>query len=172
MIWEDRGPGKHFGEVVIELGFSNFYIQESDGLSKKRGDRPGWNPSPRTQRLLLENYRTALYEDQFFNRDRESLAQCNEYILTINQGVEHNKRARVIDAENAGQNHGDRVIADALACWLLGRRVLPAQVVPEIPRGCLAWRRKRSVQVAAARSAPLGFKAKNPYMRFHSVSVN
>ena len=107
-------------------------------------DVPGWYPSVNSKRLLLEEYRAALHARSFINRSWDALDECLSFRYTLQGTVEHGREATGgDDPSGARANHGDRVIADALA-WMLARKYAqsarpddPDEVVP----GSLAWRR-------------------------------
>lgn len=121
IIWEANGPGRAFGDKVMELGYSNVYFKRQEQkITKDVSEIPGWWSVRETKRLLLEHYRAALKEGKFLNRSRWAIDECREYVFRIGeQMVEHARSASSLDPHGAGENHGDRVIADALAWWLL-----------------------------------------------------
>ncbi len=99
---------------------------------------------------MLEKFRDALGDDCLV-RSEELLKECPLYVYLDNGQVD-NKRARETDdMTKAKSNHGDRVIAAALA-WLLvmeskklapmaERQQPPVYVVP----GSVAWAEQQEV---------------------------
>lgn len=114
---EANGPGQLFIRTVIEYGYSNLYYHKDD---KQRGakqtKKPGWWSGKETKRALLEDYRDAIEADfpKFINPSKESIDQCEFYVYE-NDGVEHSKSRMSDDPTDQASNHGDQVIADALA---------------------------------------------------------
>jgi hypothetical protein len=148
--WEHAGPGIKFGQVVLELGMRNvFYRVDDFNLKKTISDRPGWYPTPDGKRLLLEDYRTALVNGQFTNPSDRALAQCLEFRYDARGNPEHPGEAQTEDPSAGRVNHGDLVIADALA-WKLAKELgagtpRGADKPPDaVPVGSLAWRRERA----------------------------
>jgi hypothetical protein len=146
LAWEMPGGG-NFSEKVIEMGFRNFYYKADElkfGTAQRR-DRPGWFQNPEAKVLLLEDYRSALCNGDFINRSEPALKECLRFEYTKGgkkiEHVEENSE----DPSGAGFNHGDRVIADALA-YRMGKGKSMAQKMvtgQDIPYGSLAWLLKR-----------------------------
>jgi len=132
--WELQGPGVAFGKRVVRLGYRHIYYRESvDALNPLPSDNPGWVPNEKTKRLLLEEYRDALQTKRFLNPSWDALEECLAMRYTPSGAVEHSGEQAKNSPADARQNHGDRVIADALA-WMLasGRE---AQRVEKPERG-------------------------------------
>ncbi len=117
MTWEDHGPGKVFGSRILELRYPCLGQRESGTgvMVRKTVTIPGWYPSPSLKRQLLDDYRSALESRQFINHHDLALQECLSYRYTQQGTVEHPHEARTDDPTGARVNHGDRVIADALA---------------------------------------------------------
>ena len=117
LIWESNGPGLIFGKVLVAtfLCRNIYYRTQEDKLGKKRSDKPGWFSSTDTKLRLLGAYRAALGEG-FVNPSKEAHEECLEFVYDGN-GVSHSASINPFDPSAAKANHGDRVIADALA-WL------------------------------------------------------
>lgn len=156
MIWDGGGPGRTFGDEVINLGYRNIYYRRNEkSLSKKISDIPGCFLTPDEKKSILGAYRKDLKEGNFTQRSREANAECLAYIYTTRNTIEHSEGAKNIDPSGAKDNHGDRVIADALvnkARALLGAGKTAAQP-PEIPANCykarLLQRQRREKEKAA-----------------------
>jgi hypothetical protein len=117
IAWEINGPGVNFGKELFEvLGYRNVYFREDvlDMLKRNTSDRPGWHSSPMSKRVLLENYHAALGCRQYLNRSERALRECLLYRFGKAGGPEASMQ-RGDDPSEAGVNHADRVIADALA---------------------------------------------------------
>ena len=143
MIWEAPGPGRNFGDVVIEMGYRNVYWKtREESLSKKSEPIPGWWPVKDAKRAVFGDYRRAILDGRFINRSREAMAELREIVYTANGGIEHSKASRTIDPSGARDNHGDRPTADALCCYALARRAPAAREhVEVVPEGSLMQRR-------------------------------
>lgn len=144
--WEMQGPGLIFGQKVIASGYRHVHWRTAETrLGKPTSDTPGWYPSPDNQRMVLEEYRSALSSRRFVNRSREALDECLRFVHRKTGEIEHAEISGGRDPSGARVNHGDRVIADALA-WKMaqasgtltrnGDGDRPEQAV-----GTLAWRR-------------------------------
>lgn len=153
--WEMQGPGAHFGKRVIELGYRNVYYRKNEqSISPKANvDTPGWFPSSDNRRTLLEEYRAALSTRQFVNRSFVALEECLAFVFTARGTVEHDGDPESFDAttgkqdpSGAGVNHGDRVIADALAWKMAAGRgtIRRGKETQKVQPGSLAWRRQLS----------------------------
>ena len=146
LIWESGGPGRQFGDRVIDLGYRNIYWRRSEeALSKKVTDIPGVAQTKETKILLLSVYRAAIEKGLAINRSKEALEETLEYVFGADNSVVHARSNSKTDPSGAKANHGDRAMADALG-WKgiieRTRRRLPEKKKPEIPVGCLAWRQK------------------------------
>ncbi len=144
MAWETNGPGTRFGQKVIEIGFRSVYFHTPEGdLKKTPTTKPGWFPAQENKRLLLEDYRSALYGRKMLNRSREALDECAAFSYNARGQVEHGRYELKDDPSGSRENHGDRVIADALM-WMMGkyRSFRPVEVVTEPAVGSLGWRKR------------------------------
>jgi hypothetical protein len=151
LIWEARGPGLNFGAKVVELDYGNIYLRKNDvSVTGKVSDIPGWAPGKDSKSLLLGNYRDIIETSECVNCSKEALEECLEYVYGPDGTPLHSKSINKDDPSGAKDNHGDRVIGDALAWKLMTYTSRnPQETKPEIPPGCLAWRnrmRERSKQ--------------------------
>jgi hypothetical protein len=154
MIWESNGPGGAFRNRIIESDFRNFHYRTPQKLvNSKRTKEPGWSSSKTTKRDLFSKYRHSLVEGLFENPHELSLRE------TLNYEEESSGKLVFVsgfsdedDHANIGENHGDRVVADALAN--LGMEELNGGThIPEVkekrankinpPQGSFAYRRKQ-----------------------------
>lgn len=154
LIWEANGPGRSFGDEILDRRFGHFYFRQSDDkITKKVSDIPGWWASKDSNRTLLSDYAKALKEGSFINPSREALDECSEIIYTSTGEIEHSRARNNPDSSGARDNHADRVRADAL-CWK-GIRDKRGSVYHEAkdqpsdaPIGSFAWRRQQSQKTA------------------------
>jgi hypothetical protein len=154
LLWEGNGPGGIFGTVVLRLGYRNIYYRRNEmTLSKRTTDMPGWWSTRDTKRLLLGEYNKALREKLFINRSYAAIDEARMYVFTSSGAVAHARSETTIDPSGARENHGDRVVADAL-CWLGLREYATEKTADqiEILPGSLAARRQKAeaLQLAAS----------------------
>lgn len=117
VIHDALGPGREFGKRLEELGYGNLHFQFEDGTSGlTRKKIPGFWSTPPAKRVLLGEFGQAMLRGQFIQRSEEALKECREYRYTGSGNIEHVRAASSQDPSGARENHGDRVIADALAC--------------------------------------------------------
>jgi hypothetical protein len=144
IVWESGGPGRQFGSKIMELGYGNIhYRRRSEGLSGSVTDIPGVVTTKEIKLLLLGDYRAAVERGACINLSKDAMEETLEYIYSGDGGIEHSRSTNKVDPSGAKANHGDRVIADALA-WL-GMRdqsLSQLQEKPEVPIGCLKWRQQ------------------------------
>lgn len=117
LIWEDNGPGGVMGQRVQKLGYHNIFYREKDeksAASDKTG-KAGWWSNKETKQLLLSNYFSALAEGLFLNPDEASLRECLEYVIDDDGGYVHSSAEAANNPLSSDENHGDMVIADAVA---------------------------------------------------------
>lgn len=117
LIWEENGPGGEFTKQVRDLKYSHVFYRETDELwvTRKKTAKPGWYSSKESKRVLLSDYAKALISGAFVNRCEAALKECGEYVHQPNGTIEHSRAKSTIDPTASGENHGDMVIADALA---------------------------------------------------------
>lgn len=142
--WEMQGPGINFGKLVIGLGYRNVYFRTNEhSMAQTMSDTPGWFPSDDNRRSALEDYRSALSTRQMLNPSHEALEECLFFIHTSKGKVEHSNLSDQEDPTGARGNHGDRVIADALAWKMVKGMYAKGESKPtqQILPGSLAWRR-------------------------------
>src|SRR5690606_25427332 len=94
-----------------------YYRTNETSLGRKATDTPGWSPTPENQRALLESYKQGLMTGQLSDLSRHSVNEARQYVHTKEGSVAHSAGLRTIDPSGAKKNHGDRVMATALAWW-------------------------------------------------------
>lgn len=120
LIWETNGSGRAFGDAIIEWGYSNYYSRAKKTETGETGGKAGWAPTRDNKYQLLAQYRGALADRIAFNRCEHSMRECLEYVFLGNNWVEHASLKDLDDPSGARDQHGDRVIADALATKVFG----------------------------------------------------
>jgi hypothetical protein len=156
MCWEHIGPGRVFGDVVIELGYRNLWRRSNrDIVGKPMTATVGWFPNREEKVRLYGHFRKCLDAGQFIPRSRQMVDEMRELVYDDQGGVVHVRAATAIDPSGAKGNHGDRATAAAL-CSLSGSSVpvldgavLQSTTLP----GTLAYRRNRAEERLKARTA-------------------
>lgn len=119
MIWEANGPGRAFGNAVIESGFGNIFYRRAEGsISKKVSDIPGWQNSKETAREVLTEYRRAIADEELHVNSLAQAKEASEYVYAPDQSIVFARSMNIVDPSGAKQNHGDRVVATSLAWWI------------------------------------------------------
>ncbi len=148
VVWEKHGPGVVFGKTLLETGYRNVY----DPVADKQALAAKWRPSSAgeygfvttvdSKRTLLEEYRSAILGRKFLNHSEAAMREFFRFKYTPNGAVVHMEEESRGDPSGARINHGDRVIADALA-WRLARQtwaVRKQEREQELPVLSFAWR--------------------------------
>lgn len=154
LVWEAPGPGRNFGDVVIQQGYRNVYYRKNElAIGAKASNIPGWWPTKDEKRALYGEYRRALNCGECMNRSADALRECKEIVYTETGWVVHGRSLATPDPSGARENHGDRPTADAL-CWkgMRGKtqqRIAEQEVLP----GTLAWRRLLAQQKKLERTS-------------------
>ena len=144
LVWEANGPGRVFGDAVREIGYGNYYFRQNDkSVAAKYSTIPGWFSSKEEKIALLGQYRRMLNDGAFVNLSQPAIRECREYVFSQTGGLVHARSRSAIDPSGARDNHGDRVIADALCCKLCATSANPKIQVAQVAKpGTLAWRRE------------------------------
>jgi hypothetical protein len=123
--WESNGPGSLFTSEVKKAGYRNVYYSEKN-LQKFDNDKtsnPGWHSNKESKIILLTDYANALIDARITNFCAEALDECGQYIHEPGGVIIHAKAKaqgrEKDDPTEVGENHGDMVIADALANFLI-----------------------------------------------------
>lgn len=137
--WEIQGPGAHFGKKVLELGYRNIYYRKDEGnpIASKHSESPGWNPTSTNRRLTLELFRAAVQGKHCVIRSENIYDECLSFVYGVGGKVEHGRERNETDPLKARENHGDHVVAAALAWKMvegLGELTIPEreQIVPTV----------------------------------------
>lgn len=157
MIWDATGPaGATFTKAVMDLGFTRIWYHEKL-VDPEKGftGQPGWYMRGNKD-ALLRNYAECLGEDKFVNHSLEALHEARDYIQLASGDIVYSRSEQTDDPTGARANHGDRVIADSLAAWVLTeKRLAPAQAKEEkVEYGSLAWREQFWAEQEARQNKP------------------
>jgi hypothetical protein len=146
LVWESQGPGSTFGKTVVdELSFTNVYFMRDERrLSKRESDKPGWGSTLEGKKDLLTTYRDQLFSRTFVNPSYRALNQAAQFVYQTNGRIEHSGTSSNSDPSDHGHNHGDVVIADALAVKILTERKKAEKKPVHLGSspGSFAWRRE------------------------------
>lgn len=154
VVWEINGPGTVFTDKIIELGYRNVYYRKRlGGFVKRQSQAVGWASNKESKLKLLAQYRKSLTDRHIKTYSKASLDECRSYTFSPGGEVQH---ARIRSASNqdgasARENHGDRVIADALLAFALEERTagrLHSAEIPlaDAPPSSMAYRRYQAEQ--------------------------
>ena len=142
LIWEAPGPGRNFGDVVLEMGYRNIYYRTNENSrAKKQSDIPGWWPTKDEKRSIYGEYRRAISNGAFINRSRAALDECREIVYASTGWITHSKSMGKMDPSGARENHGDRPTADALLFKGMSRFPVVTQTTEVIPQDSFLYRR-------------------------------
>ena len=142
-IWEANGPGGLFGDAFYKLGYRNFYWRSNEERVDRRSTMsPGWWSSDKLKLRLIGGYKKKISQGECRNYSDQSMRECLQYIFTQQGKVVHARAKSNIDPSAISENHGDRVIADALALWVIDESGPQPTHKREIPDNCFAARRK------------------------------
>jgi hypothetical protein len=116
LIWEANGPGRGFGDALLERGYRNiFYRKQEQRLGGgKTSEFPGWWASGELNRQLLEEYARDLLQGKVINRSEDAIRECAKYQFQKDGTIAHSGSRSAVDPSGARSNHGDQVTADAL----------------------------------------------------------
>ena len=151
LIWDAGGHGRIFGNCVIDAGYRKIYYRQNEqSLSRKVSDVPGYFFTKDNKRTTIGEYREALDSGKFINRSYQALRECLEYVyVRSSSSIEHSKCANTIDPTGARDNHGDRVIADALLYKGMKMFSVVEEEEIQVPQNCFLARRQLSLAKAA-----------------------
>jgi hypothetical protein len=144
IIWEDNGPGKQFKRKLLGMGYPHIFMRPNlDRQGVPNGDVPGWWSGPTTKRVIFGKLSTAYRMGTFLNPSPEALEEARHYIYTNNNSIQHSMAITAPEAKHKNDNHGDRVVADALL-WYEMEGVAERPSAPKsAPVGSLAFRREQ-----------------------------
>ena len=115
-IWEANGPGREYGDEMMDHDYTNLYYKTKDeSESKSESDVPGWWSTAENKKSMLGVYRKLLSAGEINNWSKPAISELREMIYNSVGKVVHSGELRTQDPSGAKENHGDRVIADGLA---------------------------------------------------------
>ena len=148
LIWDAGGQGRIFGSKIRELNYSNIYYRTAEEhITPKISDIPGHFFTKQNKLLTLGELRTAIGNQQYIVRSVDFIREARQYIHVLaSDSVVHSGSKNTIDPTGARDNHGDRVIAKALAWKVIkGGTRTPDETPADVPQYCYYARRQRYV---------------------------
>lgn len=149
VVWEVPGSGVKMGKRLLELGYPNYY-RRSDALKnlmQRSTETVGWVNNQKNFPIVMADYASALYRKVIYNPSRLALEECQNFYYDGGK-IKHSKAGiDGGDPSGAGDNHGDRCIADALAVMLLGKTLSSRRntaTKKEPAMHSIEWRRQYS----------------------------
>jgi hypothetical protein len=149
--FEANGIGQVFSKRIKELGYPFMFktTSEKKGYHEKK-QTIGWYSNSNTKIELLAGYNAAMSacfsgssHKMFINPDEESIREAEDYVFHGTQAI---PSSSIEDSGGAKATHGDRVIADALACLAAGDQRKAAKEFSENIVGSFEWRKKKIEQ--------------------------
>lgn len=115
LCWDASGAaGQRYGRRVMDLGYWNIYFRASEeSVVRTPTDTPGWYGRGETKNVLLKEYAAALQNGSLVNPSELALLETLSFQWK-NSVMVHSGAVAADDPAKSGDNHGDRVIADAL----------------------------------------------------------
>lgn len=132
LVWEANGPGLTFSKRILDSGYRNFYWRPASEKSafEKRSNIPGfWTSGAAggnsgSKKTLFFEYKDALSSGRFVERSITALHEHCEYKYMPDGSIEHVGSRAGLDPSGAKDNHGDRVVANAIACKFIDKDAL------------------------------------------------
>lgn len=154
--WEQAGPGASFKKQLVDVRRWNrlYRNPERKKIFGKLSDQVGYALTKESKRFMLTAYRAALSSGRFLNRSKSALRETLEFIYD-GEDIVHSSQLTKNDPLQVGVNHGDEVIADALANLFMDDRLREGEegevrkvreMTPDgfdpanPPYGSMAWR--------------------------------
>ena len=118
VIVECPGAGQTMLQKVVDIKYTNIYyrVSEFEMIRGVVSKLPGWyGIDPNVKDHLIKMYNAALTSRAFINRSEPALKECLDFEYMESGHLAHTGESKTADPSGARGNHGDRVIADALA---------------------------------------------------------
>lgn len=153
--WDAGGPGHSYGREIVKRGSGHiWYRRDEKRVDRRTSLDPGvYLNGLDVRKMIFQFYLDSLSEGRFINRSVEALRDCYNFHEAPNGKIYH-QASDTDDPSGAGDNHGDRTIADLVACWIAKdseEQVEKAE--PQRPAASMGARmlaRKRELDLATA----------------------
>ena len=155
LIWEENGPGGEFTKQIKETDYRTVYYRNDSetkfGARKTRA--PGWWSNKDTKRILLSDFGKAIIARRFIPRSDDIVTEAAQYVHLPNGVIEHSRSKVTPDPTASGENHGDRIIAAALAWHAIAERAIVKDEIKDLepPPNSFGWRRLLRVRDKASK---------------------
>jgi len=158
--WDAGGPGQPYGTRFCQVAPTIPVYWHHQAGSQKRARLPGVQFAGMAGRPKLElftSFRSALFGGWFITPSTTSYEQAAEYVFSDRGLPEHVAAARTDAPEGRGEQHGDVLVSDVVLHEAMQNRPQPRPAKPEVPVGCLAWRKQQAAAAAQAEAAWCGW---------------
>lgn len=143
------GLDQQFHKRLIYLSYPGlFYRRDERKVGAVVSDIPGWASSAGNKVELLKEFSRALRTSECILHSPSCIEELREYVWFPDQTVGHARSRNRIDPSGARTNHGDQVMAAALAWRVAHGQIAATEKTPEIRPGCLAYRIQKREQAA------------------------
>ena len=142
-IWEANGPGRQFGDRVMQLDRNVFLRRKEDSLTRRPTEVPGWWATRDTKNSLFAAYWTALDRRLFVNRSKVAIRQLYRYQFGKDGSIVYPRTGDGLMDQSAKDSHGDRGTADALTWHAMGRIPDKTGLRPKTPEYSMARRKEK-----------------------------
>ena len=152
LIWEANGSsGAQFGKRIADLGFPFVYYRGStEETTERETSKMGFWTSTKTKAPLLGELGRALDRAECTTKNFYVLEEAKFYINLGGDRIEHIAATQEKDPSAAAARHGDRVIALALAWWIVKDFIFsgssPGSTPIETPENCALARRLKTAR--------------------------
>jgi hypothetical protein len=120
LVWEINGPGRNSLKRILQTGYRNVWCRKgrTDTTAPIPTDQVGFHSSDVSKLQLLGSLRNAYRDRLFLNPSEQAIEELKNFIFNSDGRVYHTAAMDSYDPSGARENHGDRVIADALL-WMI-----------------------------------------------------
>lgn len=143
LAFDRSGPtGEVFYNRIIaerrneDANISVYRPRDTQKLGIPTSDKEGVFLNSKLKTIVMTGYRDSLGHGRIINCSERALDECLCFIVRMDGTIEHSAAANATDPSGARANHGDIVIADALAClamedWLESETKEDEKAIPE-----------------------------------------
>ena len=148
VIFDGTGStGAQFRESIQELNYWNVWFNRDESkVGRPPTGKMGWITTRDNKQPLLTEYMQAMKDGKFINHSAKSYSEAREYQFQGDGTVDHPAATNTTDPSGAKNNHGDRVIADALCVKGLAYIPDTKEAVAEVPPGSFWGRYLASIE--------------------------
>jgi hypothetical protein len=149
IIWENHGPGASFCTKLTQMAYPNLWFRGvTEEYTSKATKKLGFWVTNKTKQPLLAHFATAVDTGICKINSQRCIEEAKFYINLPGGNVEHIVSQTTDDPSGASWNHGDRLVASALAWWVvrdyIGGIGSRAAVPVDTPPNCILARRREA----------------------------